>query len=139
MVITSTRRPAAGLGTGVPVDVFTVAEATGFLAVRSGLADEAGALELAQELGFLPLGPAQAAALIAREHLGVRDVPGAAAVGAGGGLPGPGRGRCLPIPDGGGNRTVAGRAGVTSPRRLVRCIISVTRVTAAKLVSIIAS
>jgi len=70
VVITSIRRSAAGLGTGVPVDVFTGEEAVGFLAERTGLDDRAGALELAEELGFLPLGLAQAAALIAREHLG---------------------------------------------------------------------
>ncbi len=70
VVITSNRRAAAGLGTGVPVDMFTQEEALAFLAERTGLADVAGARELAGELGFLPLGLAQAAAVIAREHLG---------------------------------------------------------------------
>ena len=70
VVITSSRRSAAGLGTGVPVDVFTEDEALAFLAERTGLDDAAGAREVAGELGFLPLGLAQAAALIAREHLG---------------------------------------------------------------------
>jgi hypothetical protein len=70
VVITSSRRPASGLGTPVPVDVFTEAEALAYLAGRTGLDDAAGARELAGELGSLPLGLAQAAALIAREHLG---------------------------------------------------------------------
>jgi tetratricopeptide (TPR) repeat protein len=69
IVITSNRRSAADLGTGVAVDVFTEDEALGFLAKRTGLDDTDGARELAVELGFLPLGLAQAAALIAREHL----------------------------------------------------------------------
>ncbi len=72
VVVTSTRRSAAGLGTPVPVDVFTDDEALAFLAERTGLDDGAGARELAGELGFLPLGLAQAAAVIAREHLGYR-------------------------------------------------------------------
>jgi tetratricopeptide (TPR) repeat protein len=70
VVVTSNRRSAAGLGIPVPVDVFTPEEALAYLAARTGLDDTAEGLELAQELGFLPLGLAQAAALIAREHLG---------------------------------------------------------------------
>jgi hypothetical protein len=69
VIVTSSRRSAAGLGTPVPVDVFTEGEALAFLAERTGLGDAAGALEVARELGFLPLGLAQAVALIAREHL----------------------------------------------------------------------
>ena len=69
VVITSNRRSAAGLGTPVPVNVFTPEEALAYLAARTGLDDTAEGLELAQELGFLPLGLAQAAALIARERL----------------------------------------------------------------------
>ena len=42
VVITSIRRSAADLGTGVPVDVFTEQEAAGFLAERTGLSDEPG-------------------------------------------------------------------------------------------------
>ena len=55
---------------GVLVDVFTMAEALAFLAMRTGRADEAGAREVAEELGCLPLGLAQAAAVMARERLG---------------------------------------------------------------------
>jgi tetratricopeptide (TPR) repeat protein len=69
VVITSHRQSAAGLGAGVAVDVFTEPEALAFLGERTGLADVAGAREVAAELGFLPLGLAQAAALVAREHL----------------------------------------------------------------------
>jgi tetratricopeptide (TPR) repeat protein/transcriptional regulator with XRE-family HTH domain len=69
VVITSSRRSVEGLGTPVPVDVFTENEALAFLAKRTRLDDHAGARELGRELGFLPLGLAQAAALIAHEHL----------------------------------------------------------------------
>ena len=71
-VITSSSRSAAGLGRPVPVDVFTDDEALEFLAERTGLDDAPGARELADELGLLPLGLAQAAALIARQHLSYR-------------------------------------------------------------------
>jgi tetratricopeptide (TPR) repeat protein len=76
VVITSTRRSAGTLGTPVPVDVFSEPEALTFLAERTGLDDAAGGLELATELGFLPLGLAQAAALIARERLSYRTYLG---------------------------------------------------------------
>ena len=41
-----------------------------FLAERTGLADPAGAGELAEELGYLPLALAQAAAVIRGQQLG---------------------------------------------------------------------
>jgi tetratricopeptide (TPR) repeat protein len=69
VIITSSRRPAAGLGTPLAVDVFSKGEALAFLEERTGLDDAAGARDLSVELGFLPLGLAQAAALIARERL----------------------------------------------------------------------
>ena len=59
----------ASLGAGVPVDVFSEAEALTFLAARTGQADAAGARALADELGCLPLALAQAAAVIASQHL----------------------------------------------------------------------
>ena len=68
-IVTSSRRSVAGLGSAVPVDVFTEREAVKFLKERTGLQEESGALELARELGFLPLGLAQAAALIVGQHL----------------------------------------------------------------------
>jgi hypothetical protein len=56
VVITSTRRSAAGLGVPVAVDVFSEGEGLAFLSERTGLEDEAGARELGRELGWLPLG-----------------------------------------------------------------------------------
>jgi len=69
VIITSNYQPVASLGAGVPVEVFTEAEALTFLAARTGQADAAGARALAQELGWLPLALAQAAAVIASQHL----------------------------------------------------------------------
>ena len=69
VIITSNYQPVAFLGAGVPVDVFTEAEALTFLAARTGQADAAGARALAGELGFLPLALAQAAAVIASQHV----------------------------------------------------------------------
>ena len=69
MIITSNYQPVASLGAGVPVDVFSEAEALTFLAARTGQADAAGARALAEELGCLPLALAQAAAVIASQHL----------------------------------------------------------------------
>ena len=69
VIITSNQQSVASLGAGVPVDVFTEAEALTFLAARTGQADAAGAQELAAELGLLPLALAQAAAVIAAQHL----------------------------------------------------------------------
>ena len=69
VIITSNHQSVASLGAGVPVDVFTEAEALRFLAARTGQADAAGALELAAEVGFLPLALAQAAAVIAAQRL----------------------------------------------------------------------
>jgi tetratricopeptide (TPR) repeat protein len=69
VIITSSRLEAEGLGAGVMVGVFTEAEALAFLAERTGRSDEAGARVLAGELGCLPLALAQAAAVIAVQHL----------------------------------------------------------------------
>ena len=69
MITTSNQQAVANLGTGVPVDVFTEAEALTFLAARTGQADATGAVELAAEVGRLPLALAQAAAVIAAQHL----------------------------------------------------------------------
>jgi RNA polymerase sigma factor (sigma-70 family) len=70
VVITSTRRSAADLGTAVPVDVFTAAEASAFLTVRTGLDDEAGAAVVAAVLGHLPLALALAAPVIKGQRHG---------------------------------------------------------------------
>ena len=69
VIITSNQFESGGLGEAVPVGVFTDQEALSFLARRTGRSDEAGARELAAELGFLPLALAQAAAVIAAQHL----------------------------------------------------------------------
>ena len=70
VIITSNQLETAGLGAAVAVDVFTEREALAFLAQRTGRPDDAGARDLAVELGFLPLALAQAAAVIAAQHLG---------------------------------------------------------------------
>jgi hypothetical protein len=72
VLITSTRRPVAQLGTTVPVDVFSADEALAVLAGRTALDDEAGAASLAAELRYLPLALAQAATVIAGRRLGYR-------------------------------------------------------------------
>ena len=69
VLITSNERAVGDLGAGVAVDVFTEPEALAFLAGRTGSADAAGARLLAGELGRLPLALAQAAAVIAAQHL----------------------------------------------------------------------
>jgi len=69
VIITSNYLPVAQLGVGLPVDVFSEAEALTFLAARTGQADAAGARTLAAELGCLPLALAQAATVIASQHL----------------------------------------------------------------------
>jgi tetratricopeptide (TPR) repeat protein len=70
VMITSNHLSMANLDVGVPVDVFTEDEALAFLAERTGSADTAGAGVVAAELGYLPLALAQAAAVIAAQHLG---------------------------------------------------------------------
>ena len=70
MVITSNQLETGGLGAPVSVDVFTELEALAFLAERTGRSNDTGARELAAEVGFLPLALAQAAAVIAAQHLG---------------------------------------------------------------------
>jgi tetratricopeptide (TPR) repeat protein len=69
VIITSNQQSMTSLGAGVPVDVFSEPEALTFLATRTGQADAAGAQVLAGELGRLPLALAQAAAVIASQHL----------------------------------------------------------------------
>jgi len=69
VIITSNYQAVASLGAAVPVDVFSEPEALTFLAARTGQADAAGAQVLAGEVGCLPLALAQAAAVIASQHL----------------------------------------------------------------------
>ena len=69
VIITSNQLETEALGEPVVVGVFTSQEALSFLAQRTGRSDEAGARQLAAELGFLPLALAQAAAVIAAQRL----------------------------------------------------------------------
>ncbi len=69
VLITTNRQSMANLGTSVEVGVFSAGEALAILADQTGLADPAGAGEVAAELGHLPLALAQAAAVIAGQHL----------------------------------------------------------------------
>jgi len=69
VLITSTRKAAANLGELVQVTEFTMEEAVGFLRQWTEQTDVAGSRALADELGRLPLGLVQAAALMAKEHL----------------------------------------------------------------------
>ena len=69
VIITSNQQEVAHLGAPVLVEVFSEDEALAFLAERAGLSDPAGARTLAAELGCLPLALAQAAAVIASQHL----------------------------------------------------------------------
>ena len=70
VVITSTRRSVANLGTSVSVNVFSADEALAALTDRTGLADKGGAAAVAAELGYLPLTLTQAAAVIAGQRIG---------------------------------------------------------------------
>ena len=70
VLITADRESMTDLGTGVPVDMFSAAEAMALLTGRTGLSDEAGAAAVAAELGYLPLALDQAAAVIGRQHMG---------------------------------------------------------------------
>ncbi len=69
VLITSNRQSVANLGPRVGVEVFTKEEAVAFMADRTWLVDNATAEAVAAELGYLPLGLAQAAAVIAAQHL----------------------------------------------------------------------
>jgi RNA polymerase sigma factor (sigma-70 family) len=76
VLITSTRPSAANLGTAVPVDVFSAAEARAFLSGRTGLDDEVGAASVAAALEHNPLALALAAPVIAgqrAEYVGYLD------------------------------------------------------------------
>ncbi len=69
VIITSNQLESGGFGEPVAVGVFTEQEALAFLAERTGRSDDAKARELAGGLGFVPLALAQAAAVIAAQHL----------------------------------------------------------------------
>ncbi|GAB3849074.1 tetratricopeptide repeat protein [Dactylosporangium cerinum] len=75
VIITSNRQEFTTMPgiTTVPVGMFTQAEGLRFLREATGLADTGGAVTLGVELGWLPLGLAQAAAYIARNRLSYRQ------------------------------------------------------------------
>jgi RNA polymerase sigma factor (sigma-70 family) len=68
VLITSNRQPAVDLASTIPVDVFSLDEASAFLAVRTGRDDEAGAAKVAAALGHLPLALALAASVVAGQQ-----------------------------------------------------------------------
>jgi tetratricopeptide (TPR) repeat protein len=72
VVVTSTDQAFAEFGQALTVPVFTRPESLGYLRARTGLADDGGASAVADELGDLPLGLAQAAATIRRQNLDYR-------------------------------------------------------------------
>lgn len=73
VVITSTSHAFAELGTCVDVSEFSRDESLGYLATRTGLGDRDGAAAVAEELGDLPLGLAQASAVIAGQRVTYRE------------------------------------------------------------------
>ena len=66
---TSTERAFTELGVAVEVSTFGRGESLGYLARRTGLTDRIGATAVADALGDLPLGLAQAAATIVGQRL----------------------------------------------------------------------
>lgn len=76
IVITSTSRPITALGAEVPVGLFTSSEALAYLEQRTGLDDAEGAAGIADELGYLPLALAQAAAVIKSQRISYRTYLG---------------------------------------------------------------
>ena len=69
VVITSTSHAFTEFGTPVDVCEFSRDESLGYLAIRTGLGDRDGAAAVAEELGDLPLGLAQASAVIAGQRM----------------------------------------------------------------------
>jgi tetratricopeptide (TPR) repeat protein len=69
VIITSNHHAMANLGTAVTVDVYSPEQATDFLATRTGYPHQPEAAALADELGYLPLALAQAAAVIASQRI----------------------------------------------------------------------
>ena len=76
ILITSRNPRWSGLGAVLRLDVFTEAEALDFWRqrlVKSQRFDQSGAVELAQELGYLPLALEHAAAYVAEEEMSAAD------------------------------------------------------------------
>lgn len=73
IVVTSTNQLVSSLGAPLAVDVFSETEAVAYLAQRTGSSDDQGAGDIAQELGYLPLALAQAAAVVTSRRLTYPD------------------------------------------------------------------
>jgi tetratricopeptide (TPR) repeat protein len=69
VVVTTTGQAVGARAAQVPVGAYSESEGLAFLAERTGLASDAGARAVAEELGWLPLGLAQAGAVIAAQRL----------------------------------------------------------------------
>jgi tetratricopeptide (TPR) repeat protein len=69
VIVTSSHRSLASLGTQVPIDVFELNQSIAFLHQRTGQLDQEGAARVSEELGNLPLALAQAASVIAGQRL----------------------------------------------------------------------
>ncbi|WP_446214006.1 FxSxx-COOH system tetratricopeptide repeat protein [Micromonospora sp. IBSANI012] len=67
-IVTTTDAAFDGLGVRIDVDLFTESEAVTYLRQRTGLADDDGAAQLAEQLGWLPLALSQAGAVIGRQR-----------------------------------------------------------------------
>jgi hypothetical protein len=69
VIITSSHPTITSLGIPIPVEAFTPDQATAYLTERTGRGDHPGVGEVGEELGYLPLALAQAAAVIAGQRL----------------------------------------------------------------------
>lgn len=96
VIVTSSRQALASLGIPVQVDVFTPQQAAGFLANRTGLADEPGAAQLARRARIPAAGAGTGRRNDQRAAPGLCDLPAAACQRPGRRLPGSHRGGPLP-------------------------------------------
>jgi len=72
-ILITTRNKHNHIGKKVDIGVFNAKEAVDFLAKRTGIHDDAGASDLAERLGYLPLALEQAAAYIAVNEITYKD------------------------------------------------------------------
>jgi tetratricopeptide (TPR) repeat protein len=73
IVITSTQHAFSSLGSDILVGLFSETQAIAYLGKRTELHDSDGAKKVAEELGYLPLALAQAAAVILSQQLSYLD------------------------------------------------------------------
>jgi tetratricopeptide (TPR) repeat protein len=69
VVITSNHHAFENLGVAVDIDVFNINEALAFLSAKTGLVDKAGARDLVEQVGCLPLALDQSASVIKKRGL----------------------------------------------------------------------